>query len=361
MDQALVTAAKLVADPCNGPLTSTIGPDPSTPVLVRNRTTRTLDPNPALPDGYAIWFPSFTNRGKYNEIYSPSNVYLHQTGAPATRPINSAITPMGTVGLTNTGIFLPDPAYYVTSGTSSTFSRSKAMAACIQLEYTGALQSIGGQVAVISNFSLAAFDMNRGAPATWIQPPSVDEVFAYASERHRISLDGHEVVWRPRATTSVLRSNGDAGTGTPDINMGPKSDTCFWNGSTTVVAPATSAMPTTVVPPNPSEIYGICIAWRGINTNTTGGMILNFVKVSAMELGNISGMLEPSYIPRPISTTWSDTVDKVCAYLDNVAPGWQRRAIHMASTTAVSGLARVMAPNVRMGITGRSLRALTNG
>lgn len=361
MDQALATAAKLVADPCNGPLSMTIGPDPSTPVLVRHRTTRTLTPSVSSPDGYVIWYPSFCNRGSATSIYSPSNLYLHQTDAPGTRPVNTGSSPMGTSLTSTTGLFLPDPAYFSTSGGTATFSRSKAMAACIQLEYTGSLQNISGQVAVISNFSLGAFDMNRGAPSTWIQPPSVDEVFNYAAERHRMSLEGQEVVWRPRATTSVLRSNGDFGTGTPDVNGSPKTDVCFWNGATTTVAPATSAIPTVVAVPNPSEVYGICIAWRGVNTSSTGGMILNFIKVSAMELGNLGGMLEPTYVPRPISTAWSDTVDKVCAYLDNVAPGWQKRSIHMVTTTAINGLARVMAPNVRSGITGRSLRALTNG
>lgn len=353
----LAAAAKLIADPCNGPLTMTIGPDPSAPVLVRNRLTRTLSGGfSTINSGYAIWFPSFCNRGLSTQGYSPSNLYIHTTDAPGTRPTNTAVAPMGTITSTQTGTFVPDPAYASTAGASTAFSRSKALAACVQMEYIGELQSIAGQVAVVSNFSLAAFDMNRGAPGTWIQPPSVDEVFNYASERHRVSLEGQEVVWRPRATTSVLRTNGDFGTGVADAEGLPRTDVCFWNGAQTG-----SVSPTVMVVPNPSEVYGICIAWRGTNMSATGGMILNFVKVSAMELGNLGGITEPMYIPRPISSAWSDTVDKVCAYLDNVAPGWQKRSIHMVSTAAINGLARVMAPNIRSGITGRSLRALTNG
>lgn len=298
--------AKLIVDPCNGPLVRSIDPHSATSLVQRVRKTISLTQS----NGYALWFPSYTNGSPSGITYNrPYNLFVFETATPASVPVNTAAAPMGTGG--TSGLVYNDPLYQTLAtsavGTAGTFTRAKAIAACLQLEYTGALSAAAGQVAIVRNMSMAGF---VGPSIGNMTPRTVDEMFAYAATRSRLDLNGHEVKWSPTDDQQILRTPGLIEDTTVVNRQSKLVDTCFY-------VPTVAGTTTTHVSgPDISEMTGILIAWRDI---PAGAALLNLYKVAEIEIGVGSGMLEE---PKASSETGVRTSAIVDA-LHKLDKNWQ--------------------------------------
>lgn len=336
--------AKLVSNPCHGPLERGISDSGIGQVLERVRSS--IIPNDAAncANGYVVWFPSYHNSGAVGGL---GNYYFWNNSDSAVLPVNTVASPMGG-GFAQgnmSGLFLRDPAYSLVSGATTSFSRARSVAACLQLEYIGALNATAGQVAIISNISLQAFCASGGVGTEFI-PLSVDQMFSYAGTRERVQITGHEVVWRPDDDTSVFRTNGGSNNlgATVPASQIFRPDVVFDMGTPALSATANVCMDT-------SHIKGICVAWRGFPP-TANTICIQAVKVVDLELSPINNAVEPMYtakksVPDPIST--------VTSWLDRYTPGWQVRALNMAQDT-VGSLAKAYAPRLLGGNVGRGIR-----
>jgi len=279
-------------------------------------------------NGYYVWFPEF--HGNSGGNYYNANCFAFANSATNVRPTNTTAAPMGVASLNTTGLFIADPMYPNLNNNAS-FARAKTLAACLQVEYTGQLSAMAGQVAIIQNYSLEAFNANTGNAGEFI-PPSVDEMFSYAAVRERFQLDGHEVVWRPNVNAAVFRSADVEAT-----NTGDKPDSCFFAGQTAATA-------TKLATPNPQNVYGIAIAWRGI-PSTANCIAINCVKVADLELAARNNVIENPIKAESASSDSSFGMGQVLSFLDTYTPGWQTKSINMAAKMAASAVSSVYAPS----------------
>jgi len=342
--QSLISKyAKLVSNPCHGPLERGITDSGIGQVLERVRSSIIPIDAANCANGYVIWFPSYHNSGAVGAL---GNFYFWNNSDSSLKPTNTIAVPMGSGPSNTAGTFIRDPAFPLVTGASTSFSRARTVSACLQLEYIGALNATSGQVAIISNISLQAFNANGGVSADFV-PLSVDQMFSYAGTRERVQITGHEVVWRPDDETSVFRTDGSAnniGAAVPAALI-YRPDVVFDMGLIASTATANVCV-------DNAFTKGICIAWRGFPA-TANTVSVQAVKVVDLELSTINNAVEPQYattkvhIPDPVST--------VTNWLDRYTPGWQVRAMNMAHET-VGALAQSYAPRLLGGNVGRGVR-----
>lgn len=344
MPKAALAYAKLISDPCYGPLVRSVGGGGEGSIIERVRSTVTFPSAAANTSGYVVWYPEFTGKGNYNS-YASGNCFAFENASASVRPTNTLPAPMGKIAIDSTGYFIPDPML-PNLVSASAFARSKTLAACIQLEYISKLSDCSGQIAVIQNYSLAAFDQNSGVTGSEFQPPSVNEIFAYASERDRLQLDGAEIKWCPSDDSSKFRTSEAENIGVTS-GSATLADAVFWIGSTAVEV-------TKLVTPNPQLVHGICIAWRGI-APTANCLSMNLVKVGDLELAARNNAIEN---PRATSddTSIQTTISQVVSYLDGLMPQWQRVAGHTATRMISDYVSAVYAPPGLARNIGKGLR-----
>lgn len=348
---------KLVSDPCMGPLVRSVGHVHPGAVTERLRSTFSQG---AIANsganlntsGYIVWFPSYHNEGLSTALgsavaYNPGNAFLFSSSTPLVPPTNTTALPAGLVNGTAavdlgvSGNFLEDPAFSQLGGTSP-FVRATTLSACLQLDYTGSLSTIAGQVCCVQNYSLASFIQNTNAGGAVPSFPSVDQIFSHAAERTRLHPEGAEVIWRPTEDSSIPRTAGvkDQGFQQTDLVL----DAAFWIG-------AVGGDYTRVAATNPSEVNGICLAWRGVPANS---LSINMVKVVDFELSARNGQIEEIRTGVPASEP-ATTIDTVVNVLDDAMPGWQSNLRSMAMGAARSGA------SAAMGGVSRLLREVWSG
>nr|UHS71502.1 MAG: hypothetical protein 3 [Sobelivirales sp.] len=323
MSREVFEYAKLVADPCHGPLVRSIGSSTGTGIVERVRSTVGLPANATDTCGYLAWFPSFHGTG--TAANTPSNVYRWETTQAnfALRPVNTIANPMGTTAATS-GTFLSDPAFG-TIATTSPFSRARTIAACMTYENIGTMTSIQGVVGSVIHISLSSFNMTAGASGFY-QPPSVAEMLNYAAKRERVSVDGHEVIWAPTDRDSIMRTNGTEDQGTTFSGSSTDPNVAFWDGT-----PATS--PTNMANPNPNDCMGIVFVWSSIGTAGTGYINVNLTKVVELELAPRGNVIEQKSITH---TVRGPTLNSIIETLDTNTPNWRQHAVRMAVSAASS-------------------------
>jgi len=315
----------LVANPCHGPISRTIGDGA---ITERVRATVTLQVTAGNTSGYVVWFTYYNNGGYYTAYY---NLAMWENASATNTPTNSTAAPFGSAHAT-AAVAIADPANAVVQ--SAAFARGKTHSACIQLDYVGQLSAVAGQVAIIKNLPLRSFFSNT--TTTTLAPPTVDGLFSYASERQRFQMTGHEVIWRPTDSSSIFRT---AGADRPGGALSP--DTCWTNGVTGSAVSTSSAT-------DADEMYGIAIAWKGL-TATAGNISVNFVKVLSLELAPSGSSIES---PVSNSSSFGTPMATVTSWLDKHAPGWQSKAANMAAGVA-GEIANVYAP--------KTMTVLSNG
>lgn len=324
--------ARLVLDPCMGPLVRSVGGENGANIVERTRITYAVPTTAGSYNGYVVWFPSFHSAGGVG-ANTPANMYSWECTAAnlAVRPLNTVAVPMG-INPATSGTFWVDPMSGVLSGTSP-FSRAKAIAACMQLDSIGSISSLQGAVCTVVNISLSTFNMNSGAAGTY-QPPSVQEMLSYAAKRERINLDGHEVVWGPNEGDSIFRTNGTEDSGTAVSAVGSLPNVAFWQGNAGVSA-------TECPNPNPDKAMGVLIAWSGL-TSGTAHVQLNFTKVAELELAPRGFAVEQNIAPKP-SAKQGPMLSGLLADLDEMEPGWRAHAVRHAKSAAATITGTVLA------------------
>lgn len=353
----VVAYAKLLMDPCHAPLAPAPGLVTPGACLERFRQTYTFAAGGA-GSGYIVWFPSFHGDSKTAGAgFFNSSMLMYGNSNPAIPPINTALLPFGFAAEITTGSAVADPVN-ISLGAGSPFSRATTLSACLQLEWLGALSATQGQVAVVQNYPLSSFCPSTGALGTPPIPPSVNEIFSYAARRERLSVRGHEVVWRPTDEQVKPRTAGDELYGTN--SKGPKADTCFWIGETA------GASASYLSNPNPSEIYGIAIAFKGVSDSTL--IQINAVKTAALELSARNAQIEIP--PQPeLPQMFNTTVDAVVNAVSQAHPMWQmgermlaNAGIDDASTAiATAGITTLAySGNTAMNSVGSIIARLTN-
>lgn len=315
--------AELIANPCTGPLVNVVA---GSSITERLRTT--ISPGGgANGSGYLFWFPSFHNYS--NGADTPMNAFYFEGTAGGATPFNTQAAPMGTGTPSTTGLAVSDPVGPLLI--ANVYSRAQTLSACAQIEYIGPLQSISGQVALIPNISMRAFNTAINTPT--VTPVSVDSLFNYASVRERLQVTGHEVVWRPSPEESVPRTGGGE-YNSVTAYIGPRPNAPMMLGT-----PGTDG---TLISAETSDSLGICIAWKGM-PNIANCLSINLVKTVGLELTPSSAIQAPF---RPtVSTTGPSPFNTITSWLDRNAPNWQAHA--MNRTVGVAGaLARAYAPRL---------------
>lgn len=305
-----------------GPLVRSVSDTFGTGIIERVRRTNSFPLTATNTSGYVVWFPSYHN-GSTLAVYNPQNLFYFENANPQTNPINTLANPMGSIAADTTGTWLQDPATAVITGTSP-FSRAKCIASCITADYVGAVSEAAGQVCVIKNYSLAAFNTQSGAIGQYFTPPSVDQIFNYSSTRERIRLDGHEVVWRPTEEGAVMRTNGMSPFSGALQILPSIPDSVFWGGSTGGAASQTSCS-------EPNDIMGICVAWKGVPAKAAI-MSIGLVKVLECELAARSNLVETDAVTKVTNPTTSFA--QVTAMADTMMPGWQNHVRGAAAELA---------------------------
>lgn len=318
MSNAYRDYAEMVVNPCLGPLVRAPGISDGVNVVERQRVSLSLN-SLGRAQGYIIWFPAWQGCGTVptsSGANQPQNCFLFQAPDTSSLPVNTTIQPLGSGNYSpplhqDCGYWIQDPSWSQVS--SGTFSRSRGTAACLQLEYLGALSAAAGQVCMVSNFSynalIAASTASIGGGLTF---PSVDTVFSYAATRERLDLNGHEVIFRPSDLDCKLRGASEELAGAPHAH-GTCPDGLFWGGNpggSTSIGGA----------PDPREAVGICIAWRAMPA-VANTLTANLIKVSEFETAPLLNLVEQPHNPKQSTPglTISSVIDKLTAML----PKWQ--------------------------------------
>lgn len=320
MNKAYRDYAEMVVNPCSGPMVRAPGIADGVNVVERQRVSLSLNNLASFgrTSGYLLWFPAWQGTGTYYNAsgqYYPQNCFLYQAPSTTATPVNTVTYPLGTgaVGVSNydCGFWITDPSWAQVN--SGTFSRSRCTAACMQLEFLGALSTAAGQVCMVSNFAFdALIATSSGSTTGAFSFPSVDQVFSYAATRERLDLNGHEVIFRPSDLDCKLRGDSGSLSTVPHAHNG-MPDALFWGG-------APGAHPSLVGATDPRDAVAICIAWRSMPaTNDT--LTANLIKISEYETAPLLNLVEQPHNPKQSSPgmTISSVVDKLTAMM----PKWQ--------------------------------------
>jgi len=317
MGKAYRDYAEMVVNPCMGPLVRAPGIADGVNIVERQRVSLSLNPL-GRTAGYIVWFPAWQGAGPSTTISGglyPQNCLLFQAPSNTAFPANTAANPTGSGGLgagyENNGFWITDPSW--TQLNSGSFSRARTTAACLQLEYLGALSAAAGQVCMVSNFSFnAVIAASPPSPSGTVIFPSVDNIFSYAATRERLDLNGHEVIFRPSDLDCKLRSDsGEFNTTAQGHHSTP--DALFWGGQPGSVSSLVGAT-------DPRDAIGICIAWRSMPA-VADTLTANLIKVSEFETAPLVNLVEQPHNPHVSQpgVTISSVIDKVTAML----PKWQ--------------------------------------
>lgn len=345
--------ARLIADPCMGPLVRAVGGDAGSNIIERVRTTLTFpNLNNNKTSGYLVWFPGFHNSGS-GLPNSAGNLFAFEcsTADLGVRPLNNSLSPLGspyTAAERPSGRFHPDPANAAIASTSP-FSRARTIAACMQLETVGNMSNVRGLICSVVNISLQTFNALSGSTQNYT-PPSVGEMLSYAAKRERLNIDGHEVVWGPNEYDASFRTNGDEERDTTFLPNNVDSNIAFQQGNPSV-------SPTLCPSPNPGACMGILIAWTSLY-GEYGTISINCTKVVELELAPRGLAVEQNIAPAASGGT---LISEIVTQLDTNAPGWRAHAVRAATSAASRLTGAVLAGTGYVGQIGRQALRIMDG
>lgn len=288
----------MLADPCTSTLIPGIFGD-SEGLLARVKTTFTNEAPATATCGYILWSPDYASPGINTGVGTACNVLGWSAVSPATRPVNTTLSPLGIVstpfdatgGYTTSG-GLADPASALMS--SDIVADARTIGACISLTYTGTAINSGGQYCVLGNIPSAVLleEDSNNVPAA--SSASVDELFKLATTYGRLGIEPIEVVNRPDDASNIFRS---------------EEEHVFQSD----VGPAFTTVQAKTIQP---QWFGI--AWRGLPTSTASPMVFDLVKSIEWRAEVSSG-----FTATPRRTLHSQTqVHKATKLLDTTQPGW---------------------------------------
>jgi hypothetical protein len=140
--------------------------------------------------GYIVWCPDYTN---YQSNLG-ANTFWYGTTDSSIAPVNTTVDPYGTLG---SAMAIGDPAYNFLA--SDLVSDCRPVGACMTMQFIGTLRDSSGEVAFIHNLPTQDL-LTGGAGGT---PLTVDDIFAYTTEKQRLGLEKLENVFKPTDENSV--------------------------------------------------------------------------------------------------------------------------------------------------------------
>jgi len=278
----------MVTHPCDARLVPGIHGD-SEGLLARLKTTYTVSNNATC--GFIVWDPSYSSSpddGGFSMVIWTDDDSTKNPQNDATIAYgNGAFSAMGS----ETAEAVNDPCHDFLD--SDIVEDARLISACITMTYFGTVIDASGQVGFLENLPEKLL-LEGGTGGT---PVSVDELFKYTANTHRLGLDRFEVMSRPTEGAIRFREGVQAPF---DIGV---------NGTN---ASAQSAMGQTT----PSSLCGI--VWR--STDSKSRLVLEITKNIEWRPSPLSGLT----LTHPFSSgrTKLPIVEKIA---DKKAPGWSTR------------------------------------
>lgn len=281
--------ARMVADPCNGPMLEGFY---SSAEGMLNKLKTTYGSAQTVSNGYILWDPSFTSSvddpGSFNCLFVAST-------NSSDHPSNNGANPLGSS--------LTDLKLEVGAGPfcqSATVSDARCVGACLRATYTGRMDASSGIIAVIDNIPAEA--VLNGSTTV-----SVDELIALSSVVERANLATLEVKYKPSDYSHVFRTNSE---GLFD----------FTTGIVTTISDEAER----------SGAHLMGFAFKGVTS--MADFIFEFHQNIEWRPNVDSGFI--SKVPRQLKSAGHSS--EVIKYLDNHHPNWWTNVKGMASSTATS-------------------------
>jgi hypothetical protein len=187
--------AEMVSNPCSATLVPGLyGSDAGMLARLKRSLRLNYTNDPGATAGYVAWCPDYTKLG---------NLVIHRTTDSSVGPTNTALDPFGTAA--SKASFIGDPAQGFLN--SDIVSDMRPIGACVTMQYIGSLRDSSGEVAFIHN--IPAADLLTGGVGG--SPLTVDDIFAYSTEKRRFGLETLENIFKPTDENSVhFRTQDDA-------------------------------------------------------------------------------------------------------------------------------------------------------
>lgn len=309
--------AKLIADPCSAALVAPEYGSSDNGYLTRFTQQSSLTTDSEYTCGYCVWFPDFCGQKSNGSGTSNENgsFYFYQTTDATINPTNGVADPLGNGTSTKSanGQFLADPARDWVSGDHVLDART--VAACVKYTYTGRMDALSGRVGYLNNVPRSALIIGGSGDSA----PNVNDMLKYSEMTSRTPAETIENKFRPGLASGYYRGKGD----TTGEERG--SDTCFLVGGVgsteTKVANDISS----------GSATGIGFVWVNLPADST--FTVETTKAVEWRPQMSVGLVAPSSSTPPHGNG-SNLVHQAVHYLDRTHPGWQRRAIQMASSAA---------------------------
>jgi hypothetical protein len=282
----------------------------------------------ALGSGYAVWFPAM-NQGD-SSVGAQNNgasCFFWENANAGTPVPNTLAVPYGNaanpIGSSAETIEVAGDAFTQ----SAVCSSQRTLAACMRLRYVGRMDATSGEVAVISGLTAnQLFNLSANDAGVTSVPSNVNDIFQLSTRVSRLSLDGHEVRFRPTQNTHtfvpspVLLNSNSAGAATKIGIIGT---------SITAMTPEASAL----------APEAIIIAWRNV---TAASPLILETYVGIEWVPNASnGLQAPPHVDIGPSDTFSTILrglDRAQAAWDTVPPPMQHGAVNMVASMAQAGM-----------------------
>jgi len=289
-NNVLAPLVRMVQDPCKAPLVPGLyGETEGYLTKFHKSSNATLG-----ACGYIVWFPDML--GTTGDDPAPNlSVFIPTAGDPDLAPTNTIANPYGSAVVFTeaaTASEIPEPAYPFVAATTDGF---RTLNACMSLNYTGRMDATQGEIAVLTGVPISA--MFSGPSHV---PPTVNRLFTYAEGTQRLSLDGHEVKWRPTDTSHNFKPVGEL-----QNHSAIRYEAGLFETQATDLGRA-------------YQPEAIVIAWRSCAADFRATM--NFIRGLEWIPATDEGMVNPS----PLSTGSPSVYSTVTRILDQAQRGWDR-------------------------------------
>lgn len=274
---ALDTYARMLDDPCSGPIMTPLYGGSSQGYLIRTKSIFSINLNgPTVVNGYMLWYPDYHNAGSTGGDYSGGNIFGYCSAGRTNKPANTVTNPLGEGDIADpAGDFIRDPAFAFVA--AQTTSSARTAAACMRVTYTGSTSDTAGRVGFLEGIKRDSI-LNPSQ----LSAMTIDNGLALSNNLGRTSLQTYEVKFRPSESSKLFRTEGTNGT------AGDTRDNCFTFGSGTTAA-------TTIAPGTASGApSSIGIVWAGLPA--TGTLEFEYYKIIEWIPDAAAGFPQPKAI-----------------------------------------------------------------
>lgn len=317
----LSTYAKMVSDPCNCPLVP--GIYGSSEGLL-SKTKKSFYDGSSSTCGFVLWCPDFHNG--LDATHQTGNLFTWVHTNSAQPVANTTANPFGTGArfdaTASTAHTEYDPAFnFVSEGL---VQDARNISACIDLTYFGAMYVAEGEMTYVNGLPVTAL-LDQTSPLT------VDRLFQWSNNTHRLGVDTFENVWRPSDDDIFYNSTADCvKIGVPGV------------GPSTLPENAEAKGPT---------VFGF--AFRGLSSTQENKLRYGLTKIVEWRAKPSSGLAQTTSVATGVSV-----MQKVVLALDRAAPKWQHRILDAAGGVATRALEHAFTGSAPFSLARTGMRAL---